>query len=663
MLEHGLKRNNTSIILLGLLAVGSIMQACTPADEMSITLRRPIRPDPFADVERIRIRAASPQGLVDLGHWRWDQGPIEIADRVPIDTERVLVEGIDQYGSVVSSGITQRFNLTQGNISNLDVFFSRIGDVSQLARKLPNMNKPQLVEIDGARRALIVSRATDKESAGRLNKTYWLDLDSKQVTPGPNLSQVRSATATWAEDKSAGESYWVGGTSMWGTDTLLGIRLRRDGSIDITDNSKPFKILPGAAVLSAVAGVRTYGGGSSPYTSLFNFTRGQAVRGKPLKRPRYNASALNTTYYDYLVGGRDAVGGQKLDTISLVGSDGDSNSTLKMLGAREKPALTHSPAGTLYVSGGADSGKPGANLVEAVVVKSFEPEGDVSIAYKANESYGSLDTRQMLHFGDGSLLLLDGQDTSSWLRFIPNARTTLFNSEPSLGFVYANDGTAVLIGQDTGMLLSFNPGLSALYGPALVNGDLRQKVITDDSENASSSLPSLGLIPLRPKNWKQTAAGVVVSANDLNEQISPQLPAEYALVGSDTYRSFRMQIKMVLDGAAKPFILFNLTSISMMALELSPTTSVYAKDGLGTHPPTLVPNCTAQIPEFGRPGTYLIDLRVKDGKLQVDLNGDGSIELSCPLGDRYNWNSGGVGWGVGAGPGSLRVESVHVSSN
>lgn len=110
--------------------LGLALGGCTDL-QARIELRAAADPDPFDDVRWVQVWAETRDNLVQLDPVRWDQGPVSLRERVPIEARRMWVVGLNDDGVVVSSAPSPPLDLVAEPPARLELELSRVGALSR----------------------------------------------------------------------------------------------------------------------------------------------------------------------------------------------------------------------------------------------------------------------------------------------------------------------------------------------------------------------------------------------------------------------------------------------------------------------------------------------------------------------------------------------------
>lgn len=222
----------------------ALLGGCGGPVELDLRLRAALEPDPFTDVERVRVVGLVRGQAVALPSVRWDQGPLDLGERIPLGVERLWVEGLDEDGAVVSAGYSPELDFVDHPLDQLELWFGRIGEVSEFGS--PGTLEPRegwmAVSLGEAGLLLFGGSVDDRQPTGT-----WLMSPGGSLDPGPELPEGRSGAAAVA---LAGRAFVYGGRHEAGADWWL-----LDSSGVLRRGEAPFP--PGDAPVALAAGNRT----------------------------------------------------------------------------------------------------------------------------------------------------------------------------------------------------------------------------------------------------------------------------------------------------------------------------------------------------------------------------------------------------------------------
>lgn len=621
------KRNRTPGGLGLLMAL--LWGGCAPTGDLQLSFVRPASPDPFAGVERIELWAYGPDGRRALGRWRWDQGAFRLRDRLPADTQRVVAYGLSADGSRLSSGVSPPLELG-ARLGAITVFFSRIGALSRLNRRLPALNGPRLVATPEG--ALLID-AVDPEAPCVPSRSWRLGGAEARVRPGPTLPQGRAGDFS-ALGLPGGGAVLLGGQLGCGPPGLL--HLGADGQPHLRDPEPPLPpealLLPHAPEQLLVVGGRAQGQATAAVQTLSLRPPELSLQGQ-LGQPRAGARGVIGFQDRALIVGGQATGEARSDARLYLPNAGRVEGPLLPTGApRRRPAVVLSPAGAAWVAGGETIGGQGSRQLRQLLFQrdpQTEPLATLPQPLRA--------ARGLILAGGGALFLPEGAGPAAWLQPLPLTVASVTLPEPLLGAPLP-DGTAILVGR-SGQLYSFNPGPAWLDGPGLRGGPLA-------GEGAS------GLIPRRPQAWSLAADGGWVGTSSV-ATLRPGWD-DWLRVGDRDWGDFSWEVELELDGRARVFLPFAYTSAGSYAVRLSSRSWIQRLDATGSARGVDCP--TGETPALGRPGRVRLRLSRRAGVLNLDVGADGSVELRCwlPEADR-----GGLGLGLSGGTVGLHYSRLR----
>lgn len=121
---------NRTLAELVILPLCLALAACSQEEQLHIWLEAALFPDPFADVETVRVVGLVDGHMLPLETVRWDQGPRALEEPLPIDLDRVWVEGLSAEGRVVSAALSPALDLFDASRRELALLFARVGELS-----------------------------------------------------------------------------------------------------------------------------------------------------------------------------------------------------------------------------------------------------------------------------------------------------------------------------------------------------------------------------------------------------------------------------------------------------------------------------------------------------------------------------------------------------
>ncbi len=635
--------------LLGLLIPAS-GSGCQSELSLQIELLAPRAPDPFGEVQTVRVRVRDSGLLVTVGEVRWDQGPMKLPVLAKPSFDRVVVEGLSLGGEVLASGVSPVLDLVRAPPETpVEIYFSRVGALSVLdsmtyeprvGAKAVTLPLGQVLLVGG------------RDANGCvLETTVMLHADLPRVRPGPLIpgGRVGEFHAPLLPD---------------GRVLILGGELRTGVGCDETKTADSLAVLdpqrgtvrtafsplalarPGATAaavsdnLVLLAGGQVNGVPSSVVHQVHAETLDVQTLGQ-LDGPRSGLSSavvsggrlvlLGGRESDDLFGVRDdavvfvpARGSVLEENIKLCSGECAQTSTRARGLALLRPAVARTRSGTIMIAGGQGPAGEGQSRVDALVVRSERdiPLGDFSPVTTLSSTVGDAD---LVALDDGSLLALprEPRPDISWVRLLP--RSTREIARPA-GFGGAlrggklKDGTAIFL-SERGRLLSFNPGPGAVFGLLVTNGTLGLPLAP------GLGLSGLGIAPRRPERWRFTELGLEGRRDGPG---TGQSPDEFAVITQEPVFNFEIEFDMSLQDRGRAALMFGLVGSEFDYVLFQETTTLERERSL----PGLPIDCRSiETPEFLATERQRIRVSRNGDTVALDLGADDLIELVCTTPD------------------------------
>ena len=623
------KRNAILSFLLGAV---SVAPGCGERLALRVELQTPVSPDPFADVAVVRVSADLDRGVQRLGEVRWDQGPVVLPQISNPAVQRIVVEGLDETGRVISSGATGPLDLLTAPPSGpLTIDFTRIGVLSSWPESVVPRQDGRSVDL-GDGRWMVVGGLGDDGCAREDTQVYGPERRSGR--PGPMLPGGRGGAFS-PLSLGNGEVLVVGGNRYEGCATPIGSapwRLNADGRAFPGD---PLDWPDGAAVAVLRPDLVLAAGGRGPVTAqtdVFGLDpqsfRNEVVGSLSVPRAAGTLVALDRQRALVLGGqARTSTSSALRDAAVFEPSRGATLDERIDLGAPlvDGTAVRTAAGSIILVSPDLAGGRTD---IKAIVVKRERslPLGDVTpVTVAAGTTAGPL-----LALGDGSLLEL-ATDRLEWIQLLPRqARSIPVEQGPLTGGRLA-DGTVLLFDAE-GRRFTFNPGPAAVLGWRGPAGAL-----------VAVEGPSIGLgvVPLRPARWRLTREGLEAEQSASDVELG-----EWAVAVDRTWADFDLTVDLEGSPGSRALVLWGATDDQFTYLSLGATAEI---GRLGARPPT----CDV------RPGpandiAWTNQVRVRREGRRVTVQWSPGGRLVCTF-------SGETGWlGLGVANGTMTFRRVRV---
>lgn len=593
MMPRPSSRRNRTIGRGARLFCAAALYSCSDAIDLRISLVPAIEPDPFRDVERVRVVGLVSGEARPLEEVRWDQGPVELKGRLPLDVERVWVEGLDAGGRVRSAALGPPVDFLTDAPERLDLLFARVGALSIVPGSVAPRRGWRAASLGEGGVLLLGGQAP---SGATPEGTVQIG-PSGELTPGPSLPGGRVG----ADVVTTGRSVVV-----WGGLTRVGDEL--------TPAREWARLGPGSASATASNPVQP---GSPPVA-----VDGDGRRVVVFALERMAVAELDVADLRGRVIGRFDWAGPgaafarlSAQQVLVVGGAGQETAFVydrRTAGriARSVPLLvsrvgaaakTTSAVSTVVIGGNPEGASPAVTIRFPVPVRGTD-SGTVS----AFSSAPDLGEARLVDAGGGRLVAASVAAPRG-----PYGIDLMSGSvEPLLplgvAFDLAKHPDGTLRGAaDDGRLLVFSPG-PGIFAPSLATGD--------------------GLVPRPPGSWRVEGGGVVGQAS------SPALPGAvrpdaWVVLGETRYQDFSWEATVTPIGRGTGAFVFDLGDEGYDLVVLQRAAQVRA----GPDRPR-IPCPAAEVPELdeGR-GAVRIRLARMGAILSVDVGADGAIELSCAL--------------------------------
>lgn len=558
------------------------------------------------DVIDVRMRALALGEVVTLGQHRWDQGAFDLPTAIDPQVERFVVEGLAADGTtVLSSGATGPLDLLSSPPEGrIQIFFSRIGELSLLSELAPERNGGRAVELLD-RRVLFVGGDRGPTEIAALHT----------LRPGPPQPGERTS-AFFSVRVPSGRVVVAGGE-----DRRIAVL---DPLANTTQSSAELAaVRPGAAVAGVSDSLVIIAGGDQSSTvsdELRRFnpqTLEETTPGKLLDA-RSEASAVVVSGGRVLmIGGRGGGAGDataERDALVFDPSRGGASLQAIALGAPMiAPAACVTAAGSTIIAGARGAHGERSATIAAVVVQPERAQafGDTSTVTAAA---APIPAGQLLDLDDGTVLFLPaGEESIQWISLLP-AKVSI---PPALDGVAGpwiggriEDGT-VLLRNARGALAIFNPGVASVLG---------------------SFDPDLRIIPLRPSAWTYENGildGHLLSGLPQGVAFSP---AELAILGSSELADFQLDVTLELDPLSQAAIAFGFRTGDFDHLSVLGNLALLNRfQAVGT-PPSLACTSQATAPLAGT-GPHPLHLSRKRLEVRADFDDDGTDDLVCTTPD------------------------------
>jgi hypothetical protein len=523
--------------------------------------------------------------------------------------ERLVVEGLDREGEVISSGATAPLDLLRDPPEGaLRISFSQIGVLSQLPLRgsVRNAGQVAIPLLDG--RVLFLG---GRDENGCMVESTEV-ASPASIEPGPPLAGGRAGDF-YADLLPDGTVLVLGGVIHPDCNAS---QLAEDVAIlDVAGGTSRIARVggevsrPGAAVAAVSSALAIIGGGDGtpvPSSAVYRFspTTLELNQIGSLESPRTQAGAAAISDQRVLfVGGRSSTStASALDSATVFVPERGSPLTdqIRLAAKVIAPTVITARSGAVIAAGG--------DRVDAIVVRTERdfPLGDTSTVAKLSQPVGPA---RWAELGDGSLLLLPRAGGLHWIRFLPS-RAIPVDAEPLAG-AGAIEAIALLRSQD-GTFFSFNPGTAAALGVSGAAGDLR------------AGPHELAIVPLRPSAWERTEEGLS------GFRAAPPgnlLPEEMAVLIDRPRGDFEVSFDLSLDGLAKAALAFGMEDDRFDYVLLAGASFVdRAPGGMNRGK---VACSAAETRSLAEPGFHRVRIERAGSRVRLDLDADGIDELIC----------------------------------
>ncbi len=631
MMPSTLSKRNA--ILAFLLWIAAAVSGCEDRLDVELFLRPPTTPDPFQGVTRLRISADLDRGVQSLGVYRWDQGPLRLPVVSNPDVRRLVVEGIDDTGRVISSGATPPLDFLGAPPDRaIPIDFTRVGVLS-------SWPEPGTVRVGGAAVLLGPGRwmaigGVDGDGCPREDTEVFGPLRA-DVRPGPSLVGGRTGDFS-ALLVSDAQILVVGGTMYERCGTTAPWRPARLVLGEPTAAMGPPLEWPAGAATAALSETLILAaGGAGPVTArteVFGLdprTFNNRVIGS-LSIPRAWATMIRLDVRRALIMGGLAQTSSASAVVDASVFEPSRGSTLDariplggpLIGA---PAL-RTAAGSVVVL----TSDPGSDRTEvnAVVVKQERdiPLGDVSPVTVVT----STEAGRLVPMGDGSLLRLTERQLD-WIQLLPRqVRSLEIEAGPLFGGPMTDGG--VLLFDVEGRRYTFNPGPGAVLGWRGPDGALSATERPRDG---------LGLVPLRPGRWRLTRDGLE------GEQLLDGVElGEWAIAVDRQWGDFTLQVDVRAPTGGRALVIWGATAERFTFAEVGSSIRI---GRLGASAPV----CPFAGGPAGGVDGWSSRLQVRREGRRVTIEA-GTETLECVFDATTGW------LGLGVGRGTITFREVRV---
>ena len=613
--------------------------ACGRTAELELELERPLDPDPFFAVERLRLVALADGERIDLGTWRWDRGPVRLDRAIAPSFERLVVIGIDADDVPVASGISPALDVVREPPGGpVPVYFSAIGRPSRLDRDLGPRSGGFAAALSGG---VLFGGGLDAAGCART--------DVQALSAGLEVQERSRLAAARIGARASGDA--VGPVMVTGGFTGSGcgglspasdmVFIRASDDAPQTSDWIDGPFPSGAAVMDLGDAGFVVAGGRGEQTARTDVHLVDADASPvristigQLDRPRAGASAARLSTNRVLFAGGQAATSTRTLIADASAFDLSSGRTVAVSPVfdrgRASMARARVASGTLVFAGGVtDDGA--SRFVGAAPV-----DPDASGAVGAAESLGELaggGTGRLLDLEDGSLLFVpdDPDQDLTWIRLLPPTVRPVPRPATSAALVgdVMRPGLAVLFAAD-GSVFTFHSGPGGALSRAA-------PAIERPGELAAS-----GLTPSQPSRAAFDGDSLVVEGPDLFSLEA--LPEQLVVVAPGDVTDFELTLSYrVLDDRARPSIVYGLAEGDYDHLLLEPSPRVVRsplRRGGGR-----VECDPVRLPELAAVGPHRVRVRRSGGgrRVTLDLGADGTEELSC---DTPIPRSGAIALGV-----------------
>lgn len=613
--------------------------ACGRTAELTLQLERPLDPDPFFAVDRLRLVALADGERVELGTLRWDRGPVRLDRAIAPSFERLIVIGIDEDDVPIASGVSEPLDVVREPPSGpVRVYFSTIGRLSRLDRDLGPRAGGFAAALSGG---VLFGGGLDAAGCARTDVTELGP--SLEIVDRPRLEATR--VEAHASGDALGPVLLTGGLTGVGCSgfapasdmIFIAASDRTPRTTDWIDGSFP----EAAAITELGDGGFVVAGGRGEQTArtAVHLVDADASPVRisgigQLDRPRAGASAARISTNRVLFAGGQAATSTRTLIADASAFDLSSGRTVAVSTVfdrgRASMARARVVSGSLVFAGGV-TGDGASRFVGAVPV-----DPDASGAVGRAESLGSLaggGAGRLLDLQDGSLLFVpnDPDDDLTWIRLLPRAARTVPRSLPGAALVgdVLSPGLAVLFADD-GSVFSFHSGPAGALSRAA-------PAIGPPGRWAAS-----GLTPSQPSRTSFDGESLMVEGPELFSLDA--LPEQLVVIAPVDVTDFELTLSYrVLDERARPSIVYGLAEGDYDHLLLEPSPRVVRsplRRGGGR-----VECDPVSLPELAAVGPHRIRVRRSGGgrRVALDLGADGTEELSC---DTPIPRSGAIALGV-----------------
>lgn len=618
---------------------------CGRTADLSIELARPLDPDPFFEVARIRLVAVADGEQIDLGAWPWDRGPIDLNRAIAPSFERLIVFGVDSDGRLVASGVSEPLDVVREPPDGpVRIYFSAVGRLSRADLDLvPRVGGFGATGADG----VWIGGGVDAGGCARMDLvevTSRLEVRDRSSLPSGRLF-AQSVNGV------GGGALVVEGEHIEGcapSATLANPIAISEPNPSPREVSWPEGGYPaGAATVGLAEGSFVVAGGvrdgsavARTDVSLLDVSVEPprvSVVGQ-LDRPRAGASAIRLSNSRVLfVGGRASTSTRtfisEASAFDLSSGRTVASSDAFDLGATD---LAHArvASGALVFAGGVSADGPSARVASVAVDP--DASGRVERARELGE-LGAPGTGRLLDLEDGSVLFVPNDEARdlAWIRLLPLS----FETVPRPG-----DGAGRLVG---GVL---EPGLAALAGedgsvwtfhsgPAGALGRTAPVIERPDPDSSS------GLMPSDPLAASFEGDALVVQGPEFFGL--DLLPEQLVLITPEDIDDFELTVSYrILEPQSRPSIVYGFGDGDYDHIVLQAAPQVVrspARRGSGR-----VACDPVTLPQLPAVGPHRVRLRRSGGgrRLALDLGADGTEELRC---DTPIPRSGAIALGVVSG--------------
>ncbi len=645
------KRN---AILLFLLATVSTASGCGQRLAFDVVLRTPSDPDPFADVRLLRVSADLDRGVQRLGEVRWDQGPVVLPRISNPAVQRIVVEGLNEQGVVISSGASGPLDLLQSPPDGvLTIDFSRVGAVSLWPEESDPRRGGRAVPLTDGRWIAVGGSGAD---GCPREDTQIFGPGREEVQVGPFLPGGRAGDFL-VLPLGNDELLVTGGVSFEDCDTErapIPYLLRPSDGLAFPGAALDWA--PGAAIAALREDLVLAAGGwreDLARTEVFALDP-QVFKAAPSSGGLAGANELLGTLSIPRAGGTLValgpnralvLGGQTRTSTDSALDDAAVFDATRGTSLDERIGLgeplvgapaQRTAAGSVIVLSPDLSASGFRSEVKAVTVKQARsaPLGDVTAVTVVTGTA----TSELMTLGDGSLLKL-GPDGLDWIQLLPRQARPVENPStmdetiegPFIGGSL-NDGRLMLLDPE-GRHTTFNPGPAAVLG---WRGPAGALVLAEGEPNLG-----IGLVPLRPARWRLTRDGLEGQQNADDVELG-----EWAVAIDRTWMDFDLTVDLRAQAGSEAMVLWGAEVDRFTYLAVGAAIQI---GRFGSAPPT----CDEGIGPARTDFAWATEVRVQRAGQRVTVRWPQG-QLTCTFNARSGW------LGLGVRRGTVTFRSVRV---